>query len=151
MSRNNVPTFSNRYEITQINFGKGRQMIIKADRNLLHRLIVAYEASRKVDLQGLSKHKLMPVPICIAEMNGVLRTTSKPMLGDVLISGITCSSSSRPEGSLAGQALVNAVGKPAGNKTFGDLADMQCDSNVRNGYILQQDWRCIWQVEGRIN
>ena len=75
-------------------------MVIKVDRNLLHRLIVAYEAGREVDLQGLLKHKLMPVPVSIAEMNGVLRTTSKPVLGDVLISGITCYSSIRPEGSL---------------------------------------------------
>ena len=81
-------------------------MVIKADRNLLHRLIVAYEAGCKVDLQGLLKHKLMPVPVSIAETNSVLRTTSKPMLGDVLISGITCSSSIRPEGSLASLLMV---------------------------------------------
>ena len=81
-------------------------MVIKVDRNLLHRLIVTYEAGLEVDLQGLLKHKLMPVPVFIAEMNGVLRTTSKPVLGDVLISGITCSSSIRPEGSLASLLMV---------------------------------------------
>ena len=106
ISRNNAPAFANRYEITQINFEKGRQMVIKADRNLLHWLIVAYEAGREVDLQGLLKHKIMTVPVSIAEMNGVLRTTSKPMPGDVLISGITCSSSIRPEGSLASLLMV---------------------------------------------
>ena len=67
---------------------------------------MAYEAGREVDLQGLLKHKLMTVPVSIAEMNGVLRTTSKPMHGDVLISGITCSSSIRPEDSLASLLMV---------------------------------------------
>ena len=102
-------------------------MVVKADRNLLHRLIVAYEAGREVDLQGLLKHELMPVPVSIAEMNGALRTGSKAMLSDELICGIMCPSSITPEGSscliIDGQALVNAVGKPADNKTFGDLAD----------------------------
>ena len=45
-------------------------MVIQADRNLLHQLIVAYEAGHDVDLQGLLKHELMPVPVSTVEING---------------------------------------------------------------------------------
>jgi hypothetical protein len=127
LPRNNAPTFASLYEVGKGGKGKDKQTVMKADRNLHHRLIVAYEAGRTVDLKGLLQHELMPVPVSIAEMNGTLRTGSKSLLADTLTAGITCPQSITIEDSSCiifdGQALVNAIGKPTDAKTFGDLAD----------------------------
>ena len=126
--RNKAPTFITLYDVTRGGKDKDKQRVIKADRGLLHRLIVAYEAGREVDLQALLQHKLMPVPVSIAEMNGTLRIGSKSLLGDMLTAGITTPQYITIEGSscliIDGQAQVNSIGKPTNAKTFGNLADI---------------------------
>ena len=42
--------------------------VLKADRNVLHRLIIAYDAGHAVDLPVIMKYELVPVPLSIAEM-----------------------------------------------------------------------------------
>ena len=48
---------------------------MKADRNVLQRLIIAYEAGRSVDLPSVLTHELLPVPLSLAEMNGLWNTS----------------------------------------------------------------------------
>ena len=53
--KNNAPTFDNLYQIVQAAKEKGKSTILPADRNVLHRLIIAYEAGCRVDLQSVLK------------------------------------------------------------------------------------------------
>ena len=59
--KNNAPILDNLYQIVQAAKEKRKSAKIRADRNVLHRLIVAYEAGRSADLQGVLKYELVPV------------------------------------------------------------------------------------------
>ena len=124
--KNNAPTFDNLYQIVQAAKKKGKSTILRADRNVLHRLIVAYEAGRSVDLQSVLKYELMPVPIALAEMNTSLRTGQKSILADIVTQGIECPSEVELQGRsglfIDGMALVAGIGKPHGIQTFRDYA-----------------------------
>ncbi len=62
--------------------------IMHADRSILHRLIVAHAAGRKVDLASILKHELMPAPLSLAEANGNLRSGDKHILANELTSRV---------------------------------------------------------------
>ena len=76
----------NFHETLESNLEKRKKTVINKDRNLLQRLIAAYEAGREVNLHTILKHEFMPFPVAIAEMNGSLRAGSKSLLSDALIS-----------------------------------------------------------------
>ena len=73
--------------------------MLKTDRNVLQRLIIAYEAGRKVDFQNVLKYELMPVPVTLAEMNGTLRNGQKSVFADLITSGINYPSEIELQGS----------------------------------------------------
>ena len=104
--------------------------VLKTDRNVPQRLIIAYDAGRAIDLPAIMKYELMPVPLSIAEINGALRTGNKALLAEVLTAGIcfpVAIDNLVPVSScliIDGQALIVALGKPSGVETFGDLADV---------------------------
>ena len=126
LPRQNAPTFENLYKVTIDKRGKDQKCILKADRNVLQRLITAYEAGREVDMTDILKHELMPVPLSLAELNGALRTGNKSSLTEVLLSGIDVSDNINYMDAciiIDGQAVVAAMGKPAEAKVFGDVAD----------------------------
>jgi hypothetical protein len=124
--KNNAPTFDNLYRIVKAK-EKDKSTILRADRNVLHRLIVAYEAGRSVDLQSVLKYELMPVPVALAEMNTSLRTGQKSVLADIVAQGIECPSQIEFQGRsglfIDGMALVVGIGKPSGTQTFEDYAN----------------------------
>ena len=62
------------YHVVKSSKEKNKTTILRADRNVLQRLIIAYEAGLKVDLHSVLKYELMPVPVSLTEMNGSLRT-----------------------------------------------------------------------------
>ena len=74
MHKNNAPTFDNLYQVVKSSKEKDKATILRAERNVLQRLIIAYEAGCKVDLHSVLKYESMPVPVALAEMNGSLRT-----------------------------------------------------------------------------
>ncbi|KAK4327101.1 hypothetical protein Pmani_002413 [Petrolisthes manimaculis] len=88
LTKNKALTFSNVYDVPKVMDQKGNTL--KADRSLLQRLIIVYEGGRKVDLEEILQHELLPVPISLAEMNGNLRTGQKSLLADELVKGIDC-------------------------------------------------------------
>ena len=90
LKMHNAPTFAKLYTVRKDSKENDKNVIMKVDRNVLQRLITAYEAGREVDLQSVLKHELMPVSISLAEMNGSLRTGNKSVLGDILVEGISC-------------------------------------------------------------
>ena len=120
-------TFSSLYVAQKETKGK-ESTTIKADRNILQRLITAYDAGRKVDLHNILQYELINVPIALAHTNGSLRTGNKAIPADVLSKDVTCP----PEITLAGrsclvidgQALVVPLGKTKGVTNFGELANV---------------------------
>ena len=138
LHRNNAPTFANLYEVAKNNKDKDNKSIVKADRNVLKRLITAYEAGRPVDLISVLKHELLAVPLSIAEMNGAIRTGNKSVLADVITEGITCPETIEVDETsscliIDCQALLVALGKPANVKTFGDLSDIYVKAVLKAG------------------
>ena len=128
MKRCRALSFQSLYEVAGNSNDKEKKTVIKADRNILMRLITAYEGGREVDLKSVLSHELMPVPLSLAEMNGSLRTGNKSVLIDKLTDGINCPESIDLNGKTAclvidGQALVVSLGKPNDCSSFGDLAD----------------------------
>ena len=92
---------------------------LKADRTILQRLVTAFQAGRKVVLQHVLQHELMNIPISIANCDGSLRTGSKAILADVITRYVVCPAEVKVEQSnscliVDGQAVVVAIGKPAG-------------------------------------
>lgn len=85
MHKNNAPTIDNLYQVVKSSKEKNKTTILRADRNVFQRLIIAYEAGRKVDLHSVLKYELLPVPVALAEMNGSLRTGQKSVLADLIL------------------------------------------------------------------
>ena len=115
MHANNAPTIDDLYQVVKI---------LRADRlNVLQRLIIAYEAGRKVDLHN----ELKFIPVVLAEINGSLRIGKKSVLADLITSGINCPSEIELQGSscllIDGLALASAIGRPSVTQTFRDFAD----------------------------
>ncbi len=136
LKRNNPPTFAMLYSIPTKD--KGKEQVVKADRNLLQCLITAFEAGSVVDMPSILKHELMPVPLSLTEMDGSLRTGNKSVLVDIITKAIACPDKLDLQGQrscliIDGQPLVIAVGKPQGAMTFGDLADTFVLSVLQQG------------------
>ena len=142
MHKNNALTFDSLYQVAKGGKEKEKNTILRADRSVLQRLIVAYGAGREVDLHNVLSHELMSVPISLADTNGKLRTGQKAALADVLTRGIECPSAIDLQGSacllIDGMALVAAVGKPADAQTFGAYADRFQDAVLGAGSWYQQ-------------
>ena len=83
-----MPSGKKRTEFCEDSKEKNKTIILRAHRNVLQRLIIAYEAGRKVYLHSVLKYRSMPVPVVLAEMNGSLRTGKKSVLADLITSGI---------------------------------------------------------------
>ena len=143
LHRSNAKTFASLYEVVKDAKDKEKKTILKADRNILQRLVTAYEAGRQVDLPAVLKHELLPVPVSLAEMNGTLRTGNKSILADKLTEGIVCPEAIEHHKSsscliIDGQALVVALGKPNNAVTFGDLADIYVRAVLKAGSNYQR-------------
>jgi len=90
LPKNKPLTFCSLYEVDTKGKKGSTEKVLKADRSILQRLIIAYEAGRKVDLNQILQHELLPVPIALAEMNGDLLTASKALLAEALTENIKC-------------------------------------------------------------
>lgn len=138
IKKNKASTFENLYNVEQQSMKNNKRIVMKADKNVLQRLVTSYAAGRAVDLDNILKHELVPVPVALAEMNGSLKTGNKSMLADILTSDIECPATIDLDGRSAclvidGQARVVSIGKPCDAKTFGDLADTFTSSIFHSG------------------
>ena len=128
LHRNKAQNFSSLYDVDGKE-SKGKEMTIKADRNILQRPVTASKAGHEIDLDRILQHELMPVPISLAAMNGSLHTGSggKSRLANELIQDISTPDQVTLTGNtclvIDGQALVMLHGKPSGITTFGEYAD----------------------------
>jgi len=78
------------FEVQQSDARCRKTVAVKADRNTLQRLIVAYKTGRPVNLNSILIHELFAVPLALAEVNGQLRTGSKTVLAEVLTADVPC-------------------------------------------------------------
>ena len=76
--KDKAKTVASLYEVVQPS--KGKQNIIKVDRNILQRLVTTYREGREVNLENFLQHELMIVPLYLATTNGSLQT----MLANIL-------------------------------------------------------------------
>ena len=53
LHRSNAKTFASLYEVVKDTKDKDKRTILKADRNVIQRLVTAYEARRPVDLPAV--------------------------------------------------------------------------------------------------
>ena len=84
---------------------------MKADTNIMDKILAVYEAGRKVNMKQIMKHELIPVSVSIS-----LHGTSSIIIN--------------------GQALVVAFQKPQECHTFEDLADVSTQY-ITKGNILK--------------
>lgn len=102
---------------------------LKADRNLMRRLVVAMESGRDIAMDSLLCKELHPVPISLMHLDGNIRIGVKSQLAAILESdqGVTTAAipftNSKTCIIIDAMALIQAIGKPPGLQTFGDLAD----------------------------
>ena len=120
--------------------------VIQADRNLFHRLLVATDVGRKVDLSSVLEHELCQIPLAIADLSGALRSTTKSDLADILQQNLDIKTAPPDENKrtclmIDQQALIQAIGKPVGTKTFGEFSDIFCERIVGQfgGVIKRSD------------
>jgi hypothetical protein len=67
---------------------RGKQKVVKADRNILQRLITAYKAGREINLEMVLQYELMPVPVALVSRDGISLSTNKSALVDILLKDI---------------------------------------------------------------
>ena len=57
--KNNPATFANLYEVKPLATTSERKKILNADRSILYRLVMAYEAGRDVNLSAILQHEII--------------------------------------------------------------------------------------------
>ena len=106
-----------------------KDKLFQADRNLFQRLLISKDAGRYVDLKKILSHELSPVPLALADTSRSLRSPNKTVVAQILQS-LTTVENQLPATHLKscviidGQAIVQAIGKPANAGNFGQLADV---------------------------
>jgi len=93
-----------------------------------------------VDLGVIMQHELLPVPVSLANTDGTLRTGQKSIIAEFFTKDVLCPEKVNSTSTLIidGQALVNALGKPANLSNFADLADKFVQSVYKMGKDLDR-------------
>ena len=136
LQKSKALTSTSLYEVK--NVSNTKELTMKADRNVLQRLITAYQAGRSVDLDMVLRHEMMMVPLSLANTDGTLRTSgTKSILAGVLTKDLDCPTKVTFAGSsclvIDGQAAVVALGKPSHASNFSHLADAFNNSIINAG------------------
>ena len=126
LPKNKPPTFATLHRAGK----KGVEKLVtkaKAERNVLQRIITAYDAGREVDLGKILRHELMNVPTAIANSDGYLRSGNKSILSQVLCGDVECPAVVYPTEVhstlvIDGQAFVMMLGQSSDCNTFGQYA-----------------------------
>ena len=123
---------------------------VTADRDMFRRLLIAKDAGRDVNIDCLLESELSEKPLSLTTSDGRLRKANKSQLIEILAHDViqkdllvtpdlnTCTI-------IDGMALVQALGKPAGLRTFGELADSFIDTVKSHGNLSDRidvlfDW-----------
>ena len=80
IEKKKTKTFRDLYLKSVISKEKEQKSVVKADRNLLVQIITAYEFGQMVNLPEILCREIMPVPLALAEHNGLLKSGDKSLL-----------------------------------------------------------------------
>ena len=121
-----MKTFETLYTVP-VSVDKSKTIAMKADKDLLRRVIVALESGRDVDVNMLLQSELAPVPKSVAILEGSVREAGKSDLGTIL-QGNVCKSQmpisrSQTSTTIDGMAAVQSLANSSGAKTFGEWSD----------------------------
>ena len=120
---------------------KGKQNIIKVDRNILQRLMTSYRAGYEVNLEHILQHELMTAPLHLATTSGSLHSTNNAVLANILTQQVQTPATvilDEPSCLLIdGQAFEMALGKPPYIRTFGDYANIFANTVFKMGAKYQ--------------
>ena len=102
---------------------------MRADRDLLRRLLVKSHGCREIDMKSIVEHKFSPVPISPATIDGKLNKCCKSDLADIFTEGLDLKGyipkTIKRSCVLINEAvLIQSIGKPAGAQNFGEIADV---------------------------
>ncbi|KAK2554918.1 hypothetical protein P5673_023601 [Acropora cervicornis] len=127
LKQQKLKTFETLYSVP-VSLDKDKTVAIKADRDLLRRVVVALESGRVVDVDTLLQRELPPVPLSIATLDGCLRlASSKSDLGNILQKNVNQSqppiSHHKTYTIIDDMAAVQSLGNTKGAKSFGDWSD----------------------------
>ena len=126
LKQQSVKTFETLYTVP-VSVDKSKTIAMKADRDLLRRVIVALESGRDVDVNTLLQSELAPVPKSLATLDGSLREAGKSDLGTILQRNVCKSqmpiSQSQTCTIIDGMAAVQSLANSSGAKTFGEWSD----------------------------
>ena len=113
---------------------------VTSHRDMFRRLLIAKDAGRDVNIDSLLERELSEKPLSLTTADGRLRKANKSQLIEIIAHGViqkglpatpylkTCTI-------IDGMALVQALGKPSGLQTFGQLADLFIDIVKSNGNL----------------
>ena len=101
---------------------------MKADRDLLRRVVVALESGRDIDVDTLLQRELSPIPLSLATPDGNIRSaSSKADLSNILQENVaqthTPSNQDKTCTIIDGMAAVQSLAIRSGAKTFGEWCD----------------------------
>ena len=118
-----MKTFETLYTVP-VSVDKSKTIAMKADKDLLRRVIVSLESGRDVNVNTLLQSELAPVRNSLATLDGSLREAWKSDLGTIL-QGNVCNSQmpiSRSQTCtiIDGMAAVQPLANSSGVKTFGE-------------------------------
>lgn len=125
--QNKSKTLGTLYKVN-VTVKKDTKVVLKTERDIFRRLLVASDSGRTVDLASMLCYELSPVPLSLAGTNRKLHSTSKSVLIELLTQSVKLESQ-LPKSDMSscmvidGHALIQSLGKPDGAQTFGDLAD----------------------------
>ena len=107
-----------------VSVDKRKTIAIKADKDLLKRVIVALESGRNVDVNTLLQSQLAPVTKSLATLDGSLREAGKSDLGTILQGNVRKShmpiSRSQTCTIIDGLVAVQSLANFSGAKPFGE-------------------------------
>ena len=83
MKKHQSKTFASLYKTICFTRNEA-QKDLKADRNLMQRLMNAINFGRPVDLKDVFSHELTKLPNALASTDGKMRSTTKSVLKDIL-------------------------------------------------------------------
>ena len=132
MTKMKLKTFSSMLKKKTITKGKGKDIILHADRDLFGRMILGAQ-SRKLEIKDVLSHPLGPIPWSLATADGSLRKTNKCGLANYLLKNISPADTIPSPSAciIDGMSLVQKV--KGEHKTFKQLAEHLLKSALLTG------------------
>lgn len=137
IAKQSLKTLSDTVKKKKIVKVSGKEMILRADKNLFGNMLMIAQG-RKLNMEEVLAHPLGPVPWTLANPDGSLRKTSKAELKRSLEKNATPSESyEKPAACIIdGMALIQKVN--GDRKTFAEIADLALGSVLRESSECQR-------------